>query len=277
MGSGEECKIGECRRRRWASATSAYNDSVERDVFESDKRAVVYLDLLGFAALVEANPQYFATEPFDHPSLRTGPPNAAAQRLTLFHQVLESNIAAEQPNHATVFSDCGFGVFYTPRACAEFAVALMQDFLRVKVPVRMGLGFGTFSALGTTSSINGRSTVVRAMFGGTSIVRAVAAERCGGKGMRIFADRSFSELFKVKRGDRGPRFLPIPEELKSVSCELDYISGAEPEKIDKWLASIRQMAHSAAAEVQNHYSETLAAISRMLVSDVDNADEGCRD
>jgi hypothetical protein len=54
------------------------------------------------------------------------------------------------------------------------------------------------------------------------------------------------------------------------------IFGAEPEKIDKWLASIRQMAHSAAAEVQNHYSETLAAISRMLVSDVDNADEGCR-
>ena len=255
-----------CRRRRWASETSAYNDSVERDVFESDKRAVVYLDLLGFAALVEANPQYFATERFDHPSLRTVPTNAAAQHLTLFHHVLESNIASEQPNHATVFSDCGFGVFYTPRACAEFAVALMQ-----------GLGFGTFSALGTTSSITGRSTVVRAMFGGTSIVRAVAAERCGGKGMRIFADRSFSELFKVNRGDRGPRLLPIPEELKSVSCELDYISDTEPEKIDNWLASIRQMAHSAAAEVQNHYSETLAAISRMLVSDVDNADEGCRD
>jgi hypothetical protein len=186
---------------------------VERDVFESDKRAVVYLDLLGFAALVEANPQYFATEPINHPSLRTMPTNAAAERLTLFHQVLESNIASEQPNQATVFSDCGFGVFYTPRACAEFAVALMQDFLRVKVPVRMGLGFGTFSALGTTSSVTGRSTVVRAMFGGTSIVRAVAAERCGGKGMRIFADRSFSELFKVKRGDRDPRFLPIPRSL----------------------------------------------------------------
>jgi hypothetical protein len=204
--------------RRWASETSAYNDSVERDVFESNKRAVVYLDLLGFAALVEANPQYFATEPFDDPSLRTVPTNAAAQRLTLFHQVLESNIASEQPNHATVFSDCGFGVFYTPKACAEFAVALMQDFLRVKVPVRMGLGFGTFSALGTTSSITGRSTVVRAMFGGTSIVRAVAAERCGGKGMRIFADSSFSELFKIKRGDRGRRLSSEATEVGD-SCQ----------------------------------------------------------
>lgn len=255
--------------RRWTSETSAYNDSVERDVFESDKRAVVYLDLLGFAALVEANPHYFATEPFDHPSLRSLPTNAAAQRLTLFHQVLESNIASEQPNHATVFSDCGFGVFYTPKACADFAVALMQDFLRVNVPVRMGLGFGTFSTIGTTSSITGRSTVVRAMFGGTSIVRAVAAESCGSKGMRIFVHRSFSELFTANRGDSGPKTLPIPKELKSVSCELDYVSCADPEQIDKWLTSIREMAHSAAAEVQDHYSETLAAISRMLESEPD--------
>ena len=250
---------------------------MERDVFESDKRAVVYLDLLGFAALVEANPQYFATELVDHPSLRTSSANAAAQRLALFHQVLESNIASERPNHATVFSDCGFGVFYTPKACADFAVALMQDFLRVKVPVRMGLGFGTFSAIGTTSSITGRSTVVRAMFGGTSIVRAAAAEKCGGKGMRIFAHTSFSELFKVNRGDSDPKLLSIPKEFKSVSSELDYVSGADPERIDEWLASIRQMACSAAAEVQNHYSETLAALSRMLGSEVDKADLESKD
>ena len=192
--------------------------------------------------------------------------NAAAQWLTLFHRVLESNIASEQPNHATVFSDCGFGAFYTPKACADFAIALMQDFLRFKVPVRMGLGFGTFSAIGTTSSITGRSTVVRAMFGGTSIVRAVAAESCGGKGMRIFVHSSFSELFTANRGDSGPKILPIPKELKSVSCELDYVSGADPEQINKWLASIREMAQSAAAEVQDHYSETLAGTSGMLKS-----------
>ena len=202
---------------------------VERDVFESDKRAVVYLDLLGFAALVEANPQYFATEPVDRPSWQTWPTNAAAQRLSLFHQVLESNISSEQPNHAMVFSDCGFGVFYTPTACADFAIALMQDFLRVKVPVRMGLGFGTFRAMGTTSGITDRSTVVRAMFGGTSIVRAVAAESCGGKGMRIFAHSSFSELFNINRGNGNQKFPLIPKQFKSVSCELDYkVSGRRP-------------------------------------------------
>ena len=153
---------------------------------ESQNRAVVYLDLLGFAALIEANPLHFVTEPVDNPNWQTSPANPAAQRLTLFHNVLESSISSEQPNHAMVFSDCAFGIFYTPTACADFAVALMRGFLQAKVPVRMGLSFGTFRSIGTTSSaLHNTSTVVRAMFAGTSIVRAVAAETCGGKGMRI--------------------------------------------------------------------------------------------
>jgi len=95
--------------------------------------------------------------------------------------------------------------------------------------------------------------------------------------MRIFVHSSFAELFPANRGDSGPKILRIPNELKSVSCELNYVSGADPEQIDKWLASIREMASSAAAEVQDHYSETLAAISRMLRSEVDKVDLGARD
>ena len=45
---------------------------MERNVFESDKRAVVYLDLLGYAALAEANPQVFITEQTDR-IRRVGP------------------------------------------------------------------------------------------------------------------------------------------------------------------------------------------------------------
>src|SRR5438552_1543285 len=155
----------------------------------------------------------------------------AAERLLQFHQVLELNIATEQPNHSMVFSDCAFGVFYPSTACADFAVTLMQDFLRVQVPVRMGLGFGTFRAIGTTTATADRSTVVRAMFGGTSIVRAVAAESCGGKGMRIFAHSSFCDVFSANRGDRGHKLVTMPEQFKSVSCELDYLSGSDRSKI----------------------------------------------
>jgi hypothetical protein len=134
----------------------------------------------------------------------------------------------------------------------------------------MGLGFGTFHAMGTTSEFKTRSTVVRSMFGGTSIVRAVASEGCGGKGMRIFADDSFSETFDRCQGERRHKLLRIPNQLKSVSRELDFISGVDPEKLREHVATIRQMARAAPADVQDHYSETLDSLSRMLGYDLDN-------
>jgi hypothetical protein len=73
---------------------------MERDIFESQNRAAVYLDLLGFAALVEANPKHFLTEPADRLSSQTWPSNPAANRLSLFHRVLESCIESEQPNRS---------------------------------------------------------------------------------------------------------------------------------------------------------------------------------
>ena len=238
---------------------------------ESQNRAVVYLDLLGFAALIEASPLHSITEPFDNPQRQTWPTNRAAERLQRFHDVLESRISLEQPNHAMVFSDCAFGVFYTPTACADFAVSLMRGFLQAKVPVRMGLGFGTFSSLGTTSAIRDRSTVVRAMFAGTSIVRAVAAEACGGKGMRIFVDRSFSDVFEqIPVSAQHQKRLSFSTQHKSVSCELDYVSDADPENINEWVASVKTMAGVAPPQVQDHYSDTLAALSRMLGYDVED-------
>lgn len=250
---------------------------MESNVFESQNRAVIYLDLLGFAALVEANPEHFMTELVDGPSRQSSPTNAAAYRLSLFHRVLESHISSEQPNYAVVFSDCAFGAFYTLAACADFAVALMGDFLRVKIPVRMGLAFGTFRTMGTTSELRERSTVVRAMFGGTSIVRAVAAETCGGKGMRIFVHSSFSKLFDlIPVAEQHQKFLPLPKQLKSVSREINYVSKFDPKKIEECVANVKQMANSAPAEVQNHYSDTLAALSRMLGYNVENIHEDSR-
>jgi predicted neutral ceramidase superfamily lipid hydrolase len=121
---------------------------VERNIMESENRAVLYLDLLGFAALTEENPHYFMSEPVQRSSWPTWPTNLAVSRLSMFHQVLEFHISGERPNHAMVFSDCAFAVFYTPCACADFATVLMREFLDVKVPVRMGLGYGTFRAIG---------------------------------------------------------------------------------------------------------------------------------
>ena len=263
-------KSGEARLRKRVQLAGTTNlnpimAGMEQNVFESQNRAVVYLDLLGFAALVEANPEQLATDAIDTAKWQTLTSDPASERLAAFHEIVETKIVTEQPNHAMVFSDCAFGVFYTPTACAEFSAILMQDFLRAKVPVRMGLGFGTFHSGGTSTSFTGRSTVVRSMFGGTSVVRAVTAEGCGGKGMRIFAHSSFSGLYaKIGRAERRREILRVPSQLKSVSHEVDFAYGLNPQEVSNLTENIKQMAHSAPAEVQDHYAETLRALSRML-------------
>jgi hypothetical protein len=114
---------------------------IEENVVESHNRALVYLDLLGFAALVEESLRHFMTAPRQFADSSSWPWNEAAERLAVFHRIVDSRISAEQPNHAMVFSDCTFGVFYTTPACADFAASLMQDFLRAHIPVRMGVGY----------------------------------------------------------------------------------------------------------------------------------------
>jgi hypothetical protein len=237
---------------------------VEEYVVESLHRAVLYIDLLGFAALVESRGEQFV---FDG-GVRFGSIAPACDpvtnRLSLFHKVLECKIAAEQPNYAMVFSDCSFTAFYTTAACARFAAALMREFLIARVPVRMGLGFGTFQSGGTSTAVNGRSTVVRSNFAGTSVVRAVAAESCGAKGMRIFADASFSDAhLRTDAESQQHRLIRMPNQCKAVFFELDYLSHAAGELINSCAAAVREMSREALPEYQNHYSETLAAFSRM--------------
>ena len=63
-------KSGEARLRKRVQLAGTTNlnpimAGMEQNVFESQNRAVVYLDLLGFAALVEANPEQLATDAID--------------------------------------------------------------------------------------------------------------------------------------------------------------------------------------------------------------------
>lgn len=236
---------------------------MEQNVFESPNRAVVYLDLLGFAELVEESSRHFMTAPGQIVYSLTSPRNQAAERLAAFHRIVDSRISAEQPNHAMVFSDCAFGVFYTPTACADFAVSLMQDFLRAQIPARMGLGYGTFNADGTTTAFAGNSTIVRSMFSGTSVVRAVRGESCGGKGMRIFVHSSFSEAHEKIRGEKRRRLEPLPAKFNSVSHEVNFVHDLDKGQISELAENIRLMANCVKAEFQHHYSGTLDAISRM--------------
>jgi hypothetical protein len=65
----------------------------------------------------------------------------------------------------------------------------------------------------------------------------------------------------------------VPSQLKSVSYEVDFARGRDPKEVSELIGNIQQMARSLPDEVQDHYSETLRALSRMLGENGENNSE----
>jgi hypothetical protein len=104
----------------------------------------------------------------------------------------------------------------------------MRAFITRGVPVRMGLGKGTFYDMEyETNAAGSESHVVsKSRFYGTAVIHAHAAEQCGGKGMRIFLHRSLEEDLALIRHRLHPMRLRRP--LKGVNYELDYLHEEGP-------------------------------------------------
>src|SRR5262249_13989664 len=148
---------------------------------------------------------------------------------------------------------------------------LMRRFIKWGVPVRMGIGKGTFYDIEYLTKTNGGSVIVsKSRFIGTAVINAYAAEQCDGKGMRIFLDASIEEDLRHIQ-----RHLPLPQPLKTVRWELDYLHEPRPiheeasvEAHDRELFDkVARMSDPASpANIQLQYSETLAALNRMRVA-----------
>ena len=165
--------------------------------------AALFIDMLGFAALVEKYPdatavQYHTDE--DGESHNVNVTSQSAERFRLFQLVLDRFLDKHSEYHpdckAMLFSDCAFIVDKSALVCALSAVDLMQDFIRMCIPVRMGIALGTFNEVRSSSDVRGAFSVTRSLFTGTAVARANAAEGCGGKGMRIFLHPSIAPCIK---------------------------------------------------------------------------------
>src|SRR5688572_12632265 len=122
-----------------------------------------------------------------------------------------------------LFSDCAFLVYENALRAALAAAGLMRHFIRRGVPVRLGIGKGTFYDMeyATTTTADESRVVSKSRFYGTAVINAHAAETCGGKGMRIFLHRSLDKDLADIRNRLRPMKLRRP--LKGVNYELDYL------------------------------------------------------
>ena len=145
---------------------------------EDQEQTLIFVDMLGFAALIEKHPCRIEDNPPTDDGYGGAHTAPTQSQFNLFDQVLDHSI--QQPDGgitAMLFSDCAFLNPGNSLRAALIATDLMRKFIKAGVPVRMGIAKGTFYSFGYSTDTGGDSMVVsKSRFIGTAVVRAHAAE-----------------------------------------------------------------------------------------------------
>ncbi len=234
---------------------------------EDIEQTLLFVDMLGAAALTEKFPTRLADSGPDEAGLLHTWTTDAPNQFNRFARVLDVVVQESQyyhPVRAMLFSDCAFLEFGNPVMMAMMAPKLMRDFILSKVPVRMGIGKGTFYPFKFSTDLTDSTIVTRSLFMGTAVVRAHNAEQCGGKGMRIFVHPSV-------RVEMVSKALPLVKAYEHSEAELDFLHEPRPAQVTpsaeeddrKLFDAVKEMREAAPEGVQNHYLDTLEAMNRM--------------
>lgn len=147
---------------------------------EDAEHTLLYVDMLGFAALTRNHPKRVVrtvSEPDGFVIDSTAPTQS---RLVRFLAVIAGTVHHQRRYgslQALIFSDCAFLDFGTTARTALVAVEMMRWFIAIRVPVRMGIGKGTFYQMNYAMETDGKTTITESRFMGTAVVNAHAAEQ----------------------------------------------------------------------------------------------------
>lgn len=276
----------------------------------SSEKVVLFADMLGFSDLIEKYPidldemkarsrplsvenisyifdgfpDYF--DPKTFPLCRTPekmkkPENRLSKIFVNFHESIKWAIEMAKMRHpitAITFSDSVFISTNYLFESVQIAVDLVQDLMSRKVPLRVGIAYGSFEALTFKSDISIDGGDHASQFLGTAVVRAHLAESCGIKGIRILLHPSAIPLLKDKTHN--------PESQSAVSQPVNYLECNEKEQknkadvhyeVDYWRFRTKRGAEGSWKGLQDmwktapedktvHYIATAEAIERMRVS-----------
>jgi len=141
---------------------------------EDEEHTLLYVDVLGFAALTKA----YRTRVETHRDSGRGPVTSSITPIQsqiigfhnaidrcVYHETLSGQVAA------TLFSDSAFVDTGNTVSAALLAKDIMRECTKSRVPVRMGLGRGTFYPLNFSTESSGRVQISRSRFVGTTVVK----------------------------------------------------------------------------------------------------------
>lgn len=248
----------------------------------SEGQVVLFVDMLGFASLIEKTPDAVGKlEPIFQPlttleavrtNIRLGDEEPLVEQFTQFHIALEKRIRAKVNKDITAitFSDSAFIHLPKPGMAITFARSLMRDLVKKRVPTRMGIGCGSFAPLRFFSDSTRAARIHTTQFLGTAVVRAHAAEQSGIKGLRILVHPS---VMDVLRDEEAASWLSLAEGNENACAEVNYLyfSGGDTQngraaiqnRYDLYRDYVDSMRGEAPENKKHYYSNTMAAYVRM--------------
>jgi hypothetical protein len=175
---------------------------------------------------------------------------------------------------AITFSDSAFIATNYLFEAVNIATYVLTSLMRQRIPLRIGVAYGSFSAVRFRSDISADGGDHASHFLGTAVVRAHQAEGCGIKGLRILLHPSalalLNDLSHNPRSteDRIHYLECSAIERKNsigVGYEIDYWRLKRTAETDTWHA-LQDMWSAAPQNAIEHYEATAKAIDRMRVS-----------
>jgi hypothetical protein len=240
---------------------------------EDAEHTLIFVDMLGFAGLTKSNPTRLVHHGPDEYGFSASSTSPLQTQFNRFHRILESCIVEQRLSggmQAMLYSDCAYLDTGNSVRAGLIATELMRKFLLERVPVRMGIGRGTFYAFGFSIDVSDSTIVTRSLFAGTAVIHAYAAERSGGKGMRIFVHPSLETERQLI--ERSVRIVPLAKPNEGARWELNYLYETRPpaqrppaDESDMELFELVKSMDDPRADVKvrRHYVETHEALNRM--------------
>jgi hypothetical protein len=238
---------------------------------------VLFVDMLGFAALVEAegddlselNPIF---KDIDRHGTSAPAANLLQYRFVNFHRCVEkARLMVQDARSGTVivFSDSAFFQVSVLDYALELARTMMRDLVENAVPARIGIANGSFMFLRSMTDTSSQVSFHMSQFVGSGIVRAyAAAERSKIPGLRIFLHQSLSEHL-----DESMQTLEVaspPDADAQITRELNYLDPKShmqfpgPDYADVIVFdNLRHMWGEADEKFHYHYQATFDALNRM--------------
>jgi hypothetical protein len=253
-----------------------------------ENKVVMFADILGFTALIEKYPldvvglklrERILSKDNIYLALKANE-NKLTDIFSSFHYSLKWALDMANLRHpltAITFSDSAFVATNYAHEAVSIATYLIHSLLPQKIPMRIGIAYGSFAALRFKSDVTAEGGDHSAQFLGKSVVRAHIAETCGIKGIRILMHPSLKPLLE------DPQHNPILKDdklfsIRYVECseyelvnkagithEINYWNFKPTEEVRAWHGLQNMWDQAPISEVE-HFEASAKAINRMRIA-----------